>query len=388
MRRAAATRIFAVLAAAAASSVAVAGCGDAGAPLGGGPTRAVSAAGQLHALAGPLPAGLQVTLRAGGSSQSASVAANGSFQIQADLPGDSVDLIIDTQGARTILPALLRLPAGTAFGFTSIVLVPASWTVAGGRYDGETVDISLDAAFRPPCANGSDINCDGYYPKAWFTGPKLWAPQARPAPLAFDHERTHQAIGAADSVTFWSFAARMNADAGMELFRPARSEEIVVNTRNEPVNGILVRVDTTLAGFGAWTNWWWNASGNLFAGLVKPRTLAHLRSGPLMTHELLHTHGLKHSCSWTTVMSGYGNPCGASGILSLHDVAYLQLAYALDQRQRALGAQHALIPALQGERVVLRGLPPYAPASLSSLRLMTGDSIGHASSDEAGGRPR
>jgi hypothetical protein len=363
------------------------GCGDGGGPLGGGSTDAVSASGRVHTLAGPVPANLQVMLQAGGVTRSAAVAPDGSFQISANLPGDSIDIIIDAAGgARATLPVLLRVGRGTRLAGASIMLVPARWVISGGTYNGQAVDISLDAAFRPPCSRPEDINCDGFYPAAWFTGPKLWQNSALPVPLAFDHARTHTAITAADSIAFWTIATRMNSDAGLPLFAAARSDQITVNAQGNPSNGVLVRVDTTLAGFGAWTNWWWNASGNLYAGVVRPRTIELLRSSYLMSHELLHTHGFKHSCSWTTVMSGYGSPCTSTNNLSGNDVAYLQLAYALNQRLRATGAQHGLIAALQGERVVLRGLPPYAPATLRQLQLMSADSIGHmSSSDEAAG---
>jgi hypothetical protein len=353
-------------------------CSDGGGPIDPGPQRQFSASGQVHALSGSLPAGLRVMLRTGTSTPTALVALDGTFTIVAPVGVDSIDVIIDTQGTtRTTLPALIRVSTAAPLTGASVLLVPSRWTIDGGALHGQTVDVSLDAAFRPPCSNTADINCDGYFPKAWFTGPKLWAAAALPAPVAFDHQRTHQPIGAADSVQFWSFAQRMNADAGIELFRPARAADIIINASGQPTDGILVRVDTTIVGFGAWTNWWWNVNGTVVSGLVLPRTLQLLRHGPLMTHELLHTQGFKHSCSWATVMSGYGNPCGSAATLSVGDVAYLQLAFAVNNRQRTTGAEHALIAALQGERVLLRQLPPYTPATLAELRLMSGDSVRH-----------
>jgi hypothetical protein len=352
-------------------------CGDADGPSDPSAARQFAASGQVHALSGSLPAGLRVIVQAGTVRSSAAVAPNGSFQIQALLPGDSVDVIIDTEGpARSTLPALLRVSSRTPLTGATLVLVPARWTISGGALDGRVVNISMEDAFRAPCATAGDINCDGFFPKVWFSGVKLWAAGALPAPLAFDHPRSHETITAADSAQFWSFASRMDADVGLPLFRPARIDEIGVTANGSPTQGILVRIDTTLTGFGAWTNWWWNASGDMYAGLIRPRTLAHLRVGPLMTHELLHTQGIKHSCSWPTVMSGYGNPCSTSTTLSVYDIAYFQLARAVHERQRATGAQHGLIAALQGERVLLRGLPPWVPAGAALLPLMRADSIG------------
>jgi hypothetical protein len=364
--------------AAAAMMLPLQACSDGGGPIDPGPQRQFSASGQVYALSGSLPAGLRVMLRTGTSTPTAPVALDGTFAIEAPVGVDSIDVIIDTQGTtRTTLPALIRVSTAAPLTGAAVLLVPSRWTITGGALHGQEVDVSIDAAFRPPCSTAGDINCDGFFPRAWFAGPKLWAAAALPAPVAFDHERTHQPIGAADSLQFWSSAQRMNADAGIELFRPARAADLTISGTGQPTDGILVRVDTAIVGFGAWTNWWWNASGTVVSGLVRPRTLQQLRHGPLMTHELLHTQGLKHSCSWTTVMSGYGNPCGSSATLSVGDVAYLQLAFAINNRQRTTGAQHALIAALQGERVLLRQLPPYTPAALSELRLMSADSVRH-----------
>jgi hypothetical protein len=348
-----------------------------------GTTHDFAASGTVHTLGGPLPAGLTVTLVSGSTRVSAPVAANGSFSIEAKVPEDSTDVILDAQGGtRSVLPALIRVPSRTPVGGLSVVLVPRMWTVSGGSYDGQTLTVSVDDAFRPPCTTAGDTNCDGFYPRVWTTGIKLWPVAGYPVPVAFDRPRSNQAIAPSDSSAFWTIIDRMNVDAGVTMFRPARLEEVPLSANGSPLNGIVIRVDTTLTGFGAWTNWWWNASGDMYAGLVRPRTTAHLRSSSLMTHELLHTQGFKHSCSWSTVMGGYG--CGSTQGLSPADVAHAQLARAMLAAQRSTGAQHGLIAALQGERVVLRNLPVISPAPIERLRLQRSDSISHADGDHAG----
>ncbi|CAN5818213.1 hypothetical protein BH23GEM9_BH23GEM9_15580 [soil metagenome] len=351
-------------------------CGDARGPVDPRPGRDFAASGRVHVLSGSVPAGLRVTVRSGDDVSSTAVAQNGSFQIVARVLGDSVDVIIDTEGTpRQTVPVLLRVPSGTSLSGANVVLVPLKWTVRAGSYSGQTIDVSVDAAFRPPCTRSGDTNCDGFYPRAWFTGIKLWR-SVLPAPVAFDHARTHQGISAADSAAFWAIVERMHVDAGVTLFRPVRNTDIAVNAQNEPVNGILVRIDTTLTGFGAFTNWWWNANGEMYAALVRPRTRALMLNGALLSHELLHTQGFKHSCSWPTVMYGYATPCPASPVLSAQDVAYAEIARAVSDAQRANGAAHGLVAALQGERGLMLGLPPYVPAGGIPLRLLRGDSIG------------
>jgi hypothetical protein len=333
---------------------------------------------------GALPPGLRIMLD-GRQLVSAPVQADGRFSLAGRVQGDSVSVTIDVaDGNRNTLPALIRLPTASATTNLRVVLVPVRWTIEGGAHHGTTVSISMDAAFRAPCDRPGDTNCDGFFPASWTNGIKIWPTTTLPARLAFDHTRSHLGITAADSVHFWNVVGRLNADAGIPLFRPARSDEIILNTAGSPTNGVLIRVDTTLAGFGAWANWWWNASGEMYAGLVRPRNINALRNGSLMTHELLHTQGVKHSCSWETVMGGYG--CGSTPGISAHDVAYFQLARRIHDAQRAHGAPHGLVAALHGERVVLRGLSPAHLPAAARLQLMMSDSIGEPLGDSAGHR--
>ena len=338
-------------------------------------TRSVSASGVVFALDGELPGGLSVTLD-GLPRVSAPINADGSFAIEGMVNGDSASIIVDVaQGSgRTTLPALLRVPSQASNPGLRVLLVPNRWTIQGGAFANVTVDISVDAAFRRPCADTSNTNCDGFYPAAWLNGIKIWPTTSLPVRLALDHTRTHVPFTDADSVALWQAVQRMNGDAGTPLFRVARADELGLSATGTPTNGVVVRVDTTLAGFGAWANWWWNANGEIYAGVVRTRDMNAVRNARLMTHELLHTHGIKHSCSWSTVMGGYG--CTSTTGLSAHDVAYFQLARRLHEAQRANGAPHGLVAALQGERVVLRGLPLFALPSPARLAALRADSIG------------
>lgn len=370
------SRSRALVGCAAACAILGTACGDAGTEPNPPGSRSFTAAGTVHTLAGPLPAGLTATLVSGSVRVSAPVAANGAFSVQANVPGDSADVIIDAEGLnRTVLPSLVRVSTLTAASGLRLVLVPRTWTVSGGAHDGRAVTVSLVDAFRAPCQTPGDTNCDGFYPRAWTTGIKMWPATGFPVPVAFDRARSHQAISAADSAAFWTIVKRMNSDLGVEIFRPERVENLGLAADGRPASGVALRVDTTLSGFGAWTNWWWNASGDMYAGVVRPRSAALLGSPSLMTHELLHTQGIKHSCSWATVMGGYG--CGSMQALTVHDVAYFQLARAMFERQRATGASVGLVAALQGERVVLLNLPLAVLGDADRLRVLRGDSIIH-----------
>jgi hypothetical protein len=337
------------------------GCNDAAGPEPEDPNAVtVTATGRVFTLDGTVPPGLAAIVVSDGRRTSVPIAANGSFSVTANVAPGSFDLLIDSESvARTTHPSLLRLPSATPYHATSFLLAPRRWRIDGGTHAGTTVDITIDGAFRKPCETVGDTNCEGFYPPMWATRIVAWPSAALPIPVAFDRTRTHRPISATDSVAFWQTVNRMNDDYGTSLFRPAREAEISVRTDDVPVNAILVRVDTTLESrFGAWTNWYWNGAGELYAGVVRPRTSAHLGSAGLITHEMLHTHGFKHSCSWNTVMAGYGG-CSSAARLSPQDIAHAQLAISFGARLRQTGAVHGLAAARDGERALL-GLPPLA----------------------------
>ena len=357
-----------------------AGCSDSNEPLEPLDGEPIAASGRVFAATGMLPAGARFVVASDGRRVTTSIATDGTFSLQTRVSGTDVDLIVEADG---MLPSLVRIAATQPPPSLQFVLVPRRWTIRGGTFDGTTVDISLDAAFRPPCATVGDTNCDGFFPSAWTGTPRLWPRAALPIRVAFDHERATETISPADSTEFWRILDRMGADYGTALFRPARIDDITLGADQRPQQAIVVRVDTTLAGFGAWTNWWWNSAGEMYSAVVRPRTASRLRSASLMTHELLHTQGFKHSCSWSTVMGGYG--CSSSAGLSASDVAYAQLATQVELVQRQSGASFGLAAARDGERVLTLGLPLTTPLTRTSF--IRADSIGEPLGDHAHARP-
>jgi hypothetical protein len=376
-------------AAVAALALASTACGDGRDPIDPTGPYTFSTTGTVHVLSGAVPAGLIASVSGTAGMTSAPVGTDGRFTLQARVETDSVDIVVDVHagGTRTVLPALLRVAGRQPAQSHGIVLVPNSWTIQGGTYAGTAVPISVDAAFRPPCSTPGDTNCDGFYPIDWVRGIKLWQSSMYPVRLAFDRANSHESISAADSVAFWGIVSTMNADMGMQLFRPAQAGALTFAADGRPNDTLVViRVDTTLSGaFSAWTSWWWNAADDLIGGMVRSRSVSHMRSAGLMTHELLHTLGFKHSCAWITVMGGYG--CSSAQRLTATDVAHAQVAHAVRDRQRAIGATHGLVAALQGERVVLLGLPRLPVVAAQRLAippanlLFQGDSVFH--SDQA-----
>lgn len=346
-------------------------CGDDG---GTGPDlpelRDLDLSGQVFTVDGGAPDPVVVTVSSLAGKRSVVVARDGRFRLETKVAGDTVDFIVSGIASDSRYhPALIRTASRTLSDLR-VVLVPRVWTIDRGTYAGQKVEISVDDAFRPPCENRDDTNCDGFYPRVWTTGLKLWGRSSLPIPVSFDRERSTSPITAADSAAYWEIVDRMNKDFGTVLFVPAVYEDLEKVDDGRVLGGITVRVDETLSGFGAWTNWWWAGTGEMWTGVIRLRRPEFIANLSLMTHELLHTQGFKHSCSWHTVMGGYG--CSSHPGLSPHDVAYAHLALAVNERQRATGAPHGLIAALQGERVITRGLQPFRvldPERLIELRM-------------------
>jgi len=348
---------------------------------------AITASGRIYSLSGVTLPGMRATIDDRGVRTSANVASDGSFTINATTTSDTIDIIVDAAVAseRTVHPALIRYAVRNPVPDLRFVMVPLRWTIAGGTYAGRTFDISVDTAFTPPCTTVGDTNCDGFYPNVWNNGFRLWPDAAYPIRIVFDHERSTTPITAEDSIAFWNIVKRMNDDFGTPMFRAARSCEVTFQADGRPNNAVSVRVDGTLQGFAAWTNWWWNNAGDMYSGLIRPRTNATLRSSGTITHELLHTQGFKHTCAWPTVMGGYG--CSNFGALSPQDVAYAQLALEIADRQNVTGASNGLVAARNGQRVLMRGKAPIMASSMmASLR--GGDSIGETLGDQAGDHAR
>jgi hypothetical protein len=332
------------------------------------PASPVSAAGQLFMIDALQPGPLTAAFRIGDSPpKSVSVGADGRFSLTSVAPGDPVDLLIDGPGG-VYLPSLLRFPrAAVPATSLRILLAPRRWTIATGTYASSTIDVSPNQAFTPPCSTTGDTNCDGYYPKAWVSGIKVWDDATLPAPLAFDHARSAAPISASDSAAFWAIVDRMEADIGHELFRPVTSTDLVIDADGWSTGSVLVRLDASLAPGRGFTNWRWDGRGVVHSAVMRAGSAAALGGSSLVTHELLHAIGLKHSCAWPTVMGGYGCPSAAG--LTRQDVGYAHLAIHLARIQRTTNAYRNLYEAMQGERVALLGLGPVSLTLAEALGL-------------------
>lgn len=319
-----------------------------------------SASGQVQVAGGLSPAGTAVTLRTRETpprSYAGIVGADGDFRFGFPVPGDSVDLTVDAStGVRIFRPVVQSISASEATQSLKPLLIPRQVSITAGAYAPATVAVSLDAAFTPVCADTTNANCNSFFPGYWKTirsGPVLWAERAFPVAVAFNRNESTTSIDATDSIAVWARLNQMENDVGRPLFRPANFDDLPSPTSGFSPNAILLSVDQTLQGFGAWSNWAWGFDGNMVSAKVRFASVAALRSG-LISHEMLHTLGFHHTCRWDTALGGYG--CPTQPRVSLSDVSAFTLGYDIRRTIQSRAPTSGVLEALQGERILEIGL--------------------------------
>jgi hypothetical protein len=124
-------------------------------------------------------------------------------------------------------------------------------------------------------------------------------------------------ITAADSSAFWTIIGDMNADFGIDLFRPAT----IAN--DDPADVIVVDLGTMreVDGLSRVT---WAPSGELFDVRVTFHDASVLHDRRAVVHEMMHALGFGHTTAWRSVV----NPRDANRPLRVtpEDVAYAELA--------------------------------------------------------------
>jgi hypothetical protein len=336
--------------------------------------------GTVTTLDGAAPTELLFSARTGvgtAARQEFTAAVDGATgQFTLDLPAlpasaGPLELFLDAAAGtgRRYHPAYAQLGAGVVpAGAITVLLVPKIVVPDSGTYAGRRVPVSLDRAFTAVCTDTANSDCQSYWPSYWLAGIKMWPDAARPIPLAIDRTGAGATIGAADSTALWAIIRQMEASLGRRLYRPATFA--AYTTPGYQSGTVLATLDPTLAANSGYTNWWWDAQGNMYQARVRFGSLAMFSRPGLVSHELTHAQGFSHTCAWPTVMGGYG--CGSSSSLSESDVAYYHLAQLVRRRTAELRPTWGVREALAGERVLELGnlTLQAAPLALRSWSLL------------------
>lgn len=343
----------------AAALVLVAACGSSSHEPAAPPPPPTHLSGQviLGSGAGSVPA-LRVVARASNAptdSASSTVDATGAFDFLAPIASwnaASVDLIVDAPFGvvRSFHPTLSHVPPDTAAVVARPLLVPESVTFTSTTFGTTTVAFSTQAAFTAVCSDGSNANCNSFYPKSWLdAAPHLWPESALPIPVAFNRPGSSADIAASDSVSFWANIAQMQFELGRQLFKPATLSSLgTPDDQGYIVGAVLISIDNTLSPTAGYTNWNWDAGGTVFEAKTRIGSAAALASHGLVTHELLHALGFHHTCAWPSVMGGYG--CPLQNGATVQDAAAFTLAWTLRQTMLTRQPTTTLDDAREGEQ--------------------------------------
>jgi len=317
--------------------------------------------GRVVAANGVSVAGVRVAVRSGLLADTVTVDSAGAFAVPVP-PGRGVVEVraaADSASAAVFYPALGIVRRDEVDDEHGFVLVPRVWAIAAGRYAGQAVEIDLARAFRPACGD-----CSGFFR---FRGGRLtstrgrtltWPAQQLPVRVAFDRDREGgPQLGARDSAAFWTAAAALEDALGERLFR-ASSYPDALPRDETPGDVVLVRADPTLRDAGLTTVV--SGEDGISYAAVRFQTpgLFTERGGDVVQHEMLHSVGIGHTCSWRSVMAPAGCPGQRADVATPQDVAHVQLLLRMRALQRDPALRWGMEEALDAAGIARPAAPP------------------------------
>lgn len=280
---------------------------------------------------GSVPA-MTMEIRAGGFRDSVGVEA-GRFAQKMEMPPDAdVDVRAAPQSDSSMYhPVHVRIRLQRELQDLRIALVPRSWRIDAGAFEGQTIAIDATRAMRRS-VSGSPfwrlVPISGRDPRKLLG----WRESDFPLRIAFNRTRSNERITDEDSAAFWSIASQMQRDLGAEVIVPAEMG-------GDSSRSNLVRVQVMSQATEGHTFVSWGQAGDAGDGVMVFRHATTLHDPQVVTHELVHLLGFGHSTSWTTVSQPMG---GRQSRLTPEDVAYMQLAMRLRRLQQQTGARPGL----------------------------------------------
>lgn len=274
---------------------------------------------------------------------------------------EELELIVDVpQGARTLYPAFRRLRPWELADPQLLVMVPLAWTFTEGTFAGQTVPVDLTPALGEEPAFYTTTG-QSLAAKVWQFQVQTVTADRLPLTLSVDRIASTSQVWDIDVERYWRRIAELEEVVGRDLFRPAISTavaDVVVTVRP----GACGRA-TACANI---------VSGDPYlerGGQVFHQSVEQFRADRgIVAHELGHVLGMGHTCRWQSVMYLGPEECGDSGSPSLlptaTDVAYIQVALAVNSLQKALGMDPyggGIMAAWNGQRVVIDGESPWQP---------------------------
>jgi hypothetical protein len=314
-------------------------------PLAG---QATGVSGVVHAVdAGPVE-GVRVFVACEGARDSTAVDSAGRFRIEAPCAAAVTSLeIVDP--ADRYLPALPRIRPRVGGGEPTFLLVPRLWTIASGTHAGSVVAVDLPGATEPACRG-----CSAFYSAEDTVnmrppGIPVWLEHSLPLRVAFS-EDDGVTMTERDSVAFMRVADALQVDLGRRWFQAASEAEVFADDpATEQFGSIIVSIDPGLGTVGRGN--WAAQGGEIVAGVIYLQSAALIRDptySGVVAHELMHTLGFGHSCSWRTVMAAERCSGRRADSPTPEDVAHAQLLLRLRTLERHYGIYGSVAAAVAG----------------------------------------
>ncbi len=349
---------------------------------------------------------VQARVRWGDQEATGPVALDGTFSVP--LP-DTVSgfgfLTLEPGPGSALLPSWVLLVRGDLDAPGKIVMMPRSWSIESGDYAGQTVSIRPSAAADArvmPSFWGTyfPFRQDGFLQvildsSEWTGAFRTWSTDDFPIDVALDRPGSNAPFSAADSTLLWRHLDRMEQALGRDAFRPVRIEDVpVLGGSRRALGTILVQIDTAqeVRGEGvanvtepwtwsltadatSWSGGWVQQMGFLSArissGQVRFHDASLMEDQQLVIHEMMHTLGAGHGCSWPSVQTYCASLL--TDVPTAEDVAHLEVLEAIRHLEGELGTRWGVLASVIGHRVVTLGLPPvpapdlvYGPSAVPS----------------------
>ena len=305
--------------------------------------------GTVHGVDAGSVAGVWVRGACGGAPDSARVGEGGAFRLEGACAGGTRSLeVVDPEGR--YLPALVRLRPRVGGGEPVALLIPRVWKIATGTHAGEAVSVDLAGATAVPCRG-----CASFYAAEDTVlmrppGIPVWLEHSLPLRVAFSQDDGVE-VSERDSLAFMQVAEALETDLGRRWFQGAREEEVFDDPAAERFGSIIVSIDPGLetAGRGNWAA----QGGEIVAGVIYLQSVALIRdqrNAGIVAHELMHTLGFGHTCSWRTVVAADRCPGRRADSPTPDDVAHAQLLLRLRTLERHYGIYGTINATVAGMR--------------------------------------
>ncbi|MBW3630967.1 MAG: hypothetical protein KY464_16970 [Gemmatimonadetes bacterium] len=303
--------------------------------------------GVVHTVDGGTAAGARVFVACAGARDSAVVDSTGHFQIEVPCAA-AVGLVEIVDPSGRYLPSMPRIRPRVGGGEPAFLLTPRVWKIASGTHAGQAVPVDLVGATTRACRACAAFFSAEDTVNMRPPGIPVWLEHSLPLRVAFSQE-DGVTMTESDSVAFMSVAHALEVDLGRRWFQPAREEEVFGDPAAEDLGSIIVAIDPglTTAGRGNWAA----QGGEIVAGVIYLQStslISNPRYAGVVAHELMHTLGFGHTCSWRTVVAAERCPGRRSDSPTPEDVAHAQLLLRLRTLERHYGIYGSVAAAIAG----------------------------------------